>query len=84
MSPFHEAPQGVLMQIALYARPLDYRQGYVVRAWYIAQGRIGASKAAQLFDDERSARVWVRRNYPWVYELGRMPDDEPQIVTVWT
>lgn len=69
------------VQVVIYDRPADYPNGFLVRNWVIKAGMtipgkvLGHSLATL---DE--ARALVPEG---MYCLGRMPDDEPQIVEVW-
>jgi hypothetical protein len=86
MSPVFIRPENGLMQLVLYKHPRDYPQHYVIRAWAIIPGEPEPlpSRAAVLFLTETAAREWVMQEHSDLVELGRQPDDEAQIVTLWT
>jgi hypothetical protein len=71
----------VLEMYVIYKKPLDYRQGFVVRKW-----EVGAQPSPRPTDwfGLGSTIEEVRVMIPgWCVKIERDPNDEPQIVETW-
>lgn len=64
---------------AIYQRPKDYPQGYVVRPWSTVDGQIlgGQAQYAETLDEARS------KVPPNLVRLSRLPGEDPAIVESW-
>jgi hypothetical protein len=69
-----------LRQYVIYEKPRDYPGGFVVRGFSVGPG-IVPDRVAQYAQTLDAARELVP---PGLFRLPRWPDDEPQIVEVWT
>lgn len=74
--------------LVIYRRPLDYPDAYVVRAQRVimGSGQIRPDAQALVFaigGDDAGALEAARAVCEGMTCLGRMPDDEPQIVESW-
>lgn len=70
----------------VYERPLDYPDGFVIRAHYVVRDTQGRTltAVARVAHCVGPTLESVRRLLPpGLHPLGRMPNDEPQIVEVW-
>lgn len=66
----------------IYDRPRDHPDKVVVRGHdVIPKGGVRARAEAALFDNVEAARAWAIKHGLWC--LGRMPEDEAQIVESW-
>jgi hypothetical protein len=72
---------GTLPMYVVYRRPRDYPEQYVVRIQRVSRGGVEPDREPFALGpplaDVRAALP------PGLYNLGRQPDDEPQIVEVW-
>lgn len=80
---WREPAEGERMHLTLYAKPSDYPEHYVLRAWYISRRRMQVAGASLLFPDARSAERFVNWAFPDLMFLGRAMDDDPPIVGCW-
>jgi hypothetical protein len=72
----------VLVQYVIYRNPRDWPNGYVTRRWNINRGATEPEPGMGcLCATLEEARESVPEGH---YNLGRKPEDEPQIVEVWT
>lgn len=69
-----------LTQFTIYDKPADFPMGMVVREWIVSAAGPQPGRAWHVPTLER-ARALVP---PGMYNLGRMPDDDPTIVETWT
>lgn len=73
-----------LLQVVLYRKPRDFPDYFVVRRWRVGAGIIEADRRAYCFHNEAGARAWIEQEHPELYPLGRLYEDDPVIVGVWT
>jgi hypothetical protein len=73
----------ILTQYVIYERPKDYPDSFVVRCWDIKRGADAPIPHAVgcLCASLEEARDQVPVGH---VNIGRMAEDEPQIVEVWT
>lgn len=64
----------------IYDRPKDYPRHFVVRRHLAGAGVVTADTDCQLADTLEEARKLIP---PGLFNLGRSPHDEAQIVEVW-
>lgn len=70
-----------LRQIVIYDRPRDLPGGFVVREWFVSSDGIEAGPVLGIdLPSIDAARALVP---PDLYNVGRMPGDDPVIVEVW-
>jgi len=71
-----------LMIVALFCRPLDFPNHYVLRAQYAAS-EVRLSELAIVCESEATARSVIARFFPWLTWLARCPNDVPQLLGTW-
>lgn len=82
--PWREPTADELFTLTLYAKPSDYPEHYVLRAWYTSAARgLQPAGASLLFPNARDAERFVAWAFPQLVFMGRAMDDEPQIVGCW-
>lgn len=69
-----------LLVWTIYERPLDYPNGYVVRAYECSRGEPVPWKTALFARTLESARAMLPAG---LYRIGRSVDDDPKIVESW-
>ena len=72
-----------LMMVTLYAKPLDYPNGCVLRPTYTSAGRTRAHSQALYMTDLREAFAFMLEEFSDLCPLPRQEGDEPQIVGTW-
>jgi len=70
---------GELLIYAIYRRPSDYPDNYVVRPWRVLPSHLEPLKE-QLADDLAGARKLIPRG---LARLRRQPGDDPCILETW-
>jgi hypothetical protein len=72
--------QAAMIMWAIYDHPLDLPNDFVVRRWSVVGGEVIPEQSCftEKTLDEARARI-----PPGLFNLGRMPDDDPKIVEVW-
>lgn len=70
-----------LIQYVIFEKPRDYPDHFVVRRFHIANGEIQAELHCELATSLDEARSHVPRG---MCRIGRLENDDPQVVEVWT
>jgi hypothetical protein len=69
-----------LTQYAIYERPLDHPEHFVVRAWHGIEGQAVPDPHCEMAKTLAEARRYVPVGYT---NIGRMAGDDPAILEVW-
>ena len=73
----------VLTMYLVYEHPLDYPEGYVVRAWHIVRGHTEPVPDPQSW--KAPTLALARAAIPeGLFNIGRRPGDDNHILEVWT
>ncbi len=75
----NEHPEDLPMW-TIYEKPRDYPNNFVVRKHIVRQGETFPTNTFMVTSTLKQARLCLP---PGLFNLGRQPEDEPQIVETW-
>jgi hypothetical protein len=76
---------------AIYDRPTYFPDGIIARLWLIGEEPIPTDERITVLYDKAYSResmlecirLNIQQKMPGAFNLGRTPEDEPQVIEVW-